>query len=95
MKIDDEQKIIITINGADKVGIVAKITAKLADLVINIEDIRQTIMQGCFSMIMLCDISNSKKSFKEIKHEIIDTGNTLEMEVWVQRKKIFDKMHAV
>lgn len=88
-------KIIITINGADKIGIVARITAALEQCSANIEDIRQTIMQGCFSMMMLCDITNSKKTFKEIKQELTDVGAELEMEVWVQRKEIFDKMHTV
>ena len=63
----EAQKIIITITGADKIGIVAKITQVLADCEANIEDIRQSIMQGHFIMMMLCDIAKSKKSFKEIK----------------------------
>ncbi len=89
------QKVIITINGADKIGIVAKVSAALAQCRTNIEDIRQTIMQGCFSMMMLCDISHSDKSFKEIKQVITDVGHELEMEVWVQRKEIFDRMHTI
>jgi len=89
------EKIVITIVGADKVGIVAAVTTKLAQLEINIEDIRQTIMQGCFSMMMLCDISNSKKSFKEAKEEITKAASDFGMETWIQRKEIFDKMHTV
>ncbi len=89
------EKIVITIFGADKVGIVAAVTGKLALLNINIEDIRQTIMQGCFSMMMLCDMSNSTKSFKEAKEEITQAATELGMEAWIQRKEIFDKMHTV
>ena len=61
----------------------------------NIEDIKQTLMQGHFVMFMLGDISNSKNSFKEIKEALISSGKEMGMEVWVQRKAIFDKMHTV
>ena len=42
----EDNKIIITIIGADKIGIVAKITAILAECKVNIEDIKQSIMQN-------------------------------------------------
>ncbi len=90
-----EDKIIITISGKDKVGIVAGIANTLAELNVNIEDIKQTIMQDYFVMMMLCSIKNAKMSFKEIKDGIINAGNKLEMEVWVQRKEIFDNMHSI
>ena len=60
-------QIIVTVYGVDNVGIVAKVTAKLAELTVNIEDIKQTLMQGHFVMFMLCNISKSQYSFKEIK----------------------------
>ena len=67
----DENKIIITVSGTDKVGIVANITAVLARVKVNIEDIKQTLMQGHFVMFMLCDTSESELNFKEIKNKII------------------------
>ncbi len=90
-----EEKIIITISGTDKVGIVATIATALAKYSVNIEDIKQTIMQGHFVMFMLGDISGSKQSFKEIKEALIEEGKKIQMEVWVQRKAIFDKMHTI
>lgn len=90
-----KDKILITISGLDKVGIVAGISQSLAKLGVNIEDIKQTIMQNHFVMMMLCDISKSQNSFKTIKEELIKSGETLGMEVWVQRKEIFDKMHTI
>ena len=91
----DENKIIVTISGLDKIGIVAKFTAVLAQCEVNIEDIKQTLMQGHFVMFLLGDIAKSKLSFKEIKDELVKTGEELGMEVWVQKKAIFDKMHTV
>ena len=88
-------KIIVTVSGVDKVGIVAKITTVFADYDVNIEDIKQTLMQGHFVMFMLCNIENSKYSFKEIKEALMKTGEELGMEIWVQKKEIFDNMHNV
>ncbi len=90
-----DQQIIVTVSGVDKVGIVAKVATALAMLEVNIEDIKQTIMQGHFVMFLLGNISKSKFTFKEIKENLTHIGEELGMEVWVQRKDIFDKMHNV
>ena len=57
-----EQQIIVTVSGVDKVGIVAKVTAVLAKYEVNIEDIKQTLMQGHFVMFLLGNIEKSKYS---------------------------------
>lgn len=90
-----DQQIIITVSGIDKVGIVAKVSAVLAEYEVNIEDIKQTLMQGHFVMFMLCNIEKSNFSFKEIKEALTKTGEELVMEIWVQRKEIFDNMHNI
>lgn len=91
----DDFKIIITVSGADKVGIVAGITNILAKYRVNIEDIKQTLMQGHFVMFMLCDTEQSTLNFKELKNALIEEGNKMEVEIWVQKKGIFEKMHTV
>lgn len=91
----DDYKIIITVSGTDKVGIVASISTVLSKYKVNIEDIKQTLMQGHFVMFMLCDIQNAELNFKELKNVLIEEGNKLEVEVWVQKKGIFEKMHTV
>ena len=88
-------KIIITVSGTDKVGIVAKVATILSELNVNIEDIKQTLMQGHFVMFMLCDIEHAEVNFKELKNILVEEGNKLEVEIWVQKKGIFEKMHTV
>ena len=90
-----ESQIIITVSGVDKVGIVAKVTTVLAQYQVNIEDIKQTLMQGHFVMFMLCDIKNSQYTFKQIKDELVKVGEDLGMEIWVQKREIFDNMHKI
>lgn len=91
----DDYKIIITVSGTDKVGIVSSVSTILAKHKVNIEDIKQTLMQGHFVMFMLCDIKDSTVNFKELKNILIEEGNKLEVEIWVQKKGIFEKMHTV
>lgn len=88
-------KIFVTVSGVDKVGIVAKVTAVLAQYEVNIEDIKQTLMQGHFVMFMLCDIAKSTYTFKEIKEALNNAGGEMGMEIWVQKKEIFDNMHNI
>ena len=90
-----DQQIIITVSGVDKVGIVAKVSTVLAQCEVNIEDIKQTLMQGHFVMFMLGNIEKSRNSFKEIKEILTKTSEELDMEIWVQRKEIFDNMHNI
>ena len=70
-------KIIITVSGADKVGIVAKVATLLADSKVNIEDIKQTLMQGHFVMFMLCDISKSDMTLKNIQAHLKEECNNV------------------
>ena len=91
----DDYKIIITVSGSDKVGIVSSISTVLSKYKVNIEDIKQTLMQGHFVMFMLCDIEHSELNFKDLMNALIEEGIRLEVEVWVQKKGIFEKMHTV
>jgi ACT domain-containing protein len=88
-------QIFVTVYGADRVGIVAEVAATLSKLDVNIEDIKQTLMQGHFVMFMLCDIEKSSYSFKEIKEEITNVSKNMGMEIWVQKREIFDNMHKI
>ena len=86
---------IITVIGKDKVGIVAGISAELLNHDINIIDINQTIMEELFTMILMVDLSKSKKSFEEIKKGLTLRGNNLGVDVKIQREEIFNSMHTL
>ena len=88
-------KAIITVIGKDKSGIIAKVSGKLADNNINIEDISQTIMQDYFTMVMLTEIANSKISFTELVDEMKKIGEEIGVDIYVQHEDIFNTMHKV
>lgn len=88
-------KAIVTVIGKDRVGIVAGVSKKLSDLNININDISQTIMEGYFTMMVLCDLAYSELEFSQVKEELAAVGEELEIKVRIQRQEIFDAMHTL
>ena len=88
-------KAVITVLGRDKVGIIAGICTKLAELNINVLDINQTVMQNMFTMTMLVDTSGSKEEFSKLVDELKCEGERLNVNIRIQREDIFDAMHRI
>ena len=86
---------IVTVVGKDKSGIIAKVSTALAENNVNIEDISQTIVQGNFTMLMLCDLSNSKLSLKEMNTVLTTLGENIGVSIHVQNEDIFNAMHKI
>ncbi len=89
------KKIIITVVGQDTVGIIAKVCTYLAGNDINILDISQTIVAGYFNMMMIVDISSSRKPFDDVQHELNQIGDEIGVQIKCQREEIFEKMHRI
>lgn len=88
-------KIIITIVGKDRVGIVARTCNYLAENGMNILDITQTILQEYFNMMMIVDISGSPKSFDDMAKELEKVGEEIGVTIRCQREEIFTSMHRI
>lgn len=88
-------KIIITIVGKDRVGIVARTCNYLAENGTNILDITQTILQEYFNMMMIVDISGSPKSFDDMAKELEKVGEDIGVTIRCQREEIFTSMHRI
>lgn len=86
---------IVTVIGKDKSGIIAKVSTALADNQVNIEDISQTLLQGNFTMLMLCDLSGSKLSLKELSSVLNEVGENAGVSIRVQHEDIFNAMHKI
>lgn len=88
-------KSIVTVIGKDKPGIIAKVSTALADRNVNIEDISQTLMQGNFTMLMLCDLENATLTLKELKASLLELGESIGVSIHVQHEDIFNAMHKI
>lgn len=85
-------KAIITVVGKDKTGIVAGVSAKIAELGLNIDDITQTVLDEFFTMMAVVS-SEDKKDFTQLRSELEDFGQTLNVKINIQSSAIFDAMH--
>ncbi|MDR1131123.1 MAG: ACT domain-containing protein [Oscillospiraceae bacterium] len=85
----------VTVVGQDKVGIIAAICILLAEKNVNILDISQTILQDCFTMIMLVDASECAVPFAELRDRLAELGAKMALTIRIQREEIFDAMHKI
>lgn len=88
-------KAIVTVIGKDKAGIIAKVSTLLAEKEVNIEDISQTIVQGNFTMIMLCDLSNAKVNLHTLHDLLCELGEKIGVSIHIQHEDIFNAMHNI
>ena len=86
---------IITVVGSDKVGIIAKITAFLAEHSINVVDISQTILSVNFVMMMMVNLDSSNISIDQLRTEMTKCGNEMDVEINIMSEKVFSSMHRV
>ena len=89
------KKALISVTGADTTGIIARVATKLYEMNINILDISQTILSGCFTMMMVVDLDGATRDFAGVAEEMKPVGEQLGMEIHVQRMDIFDAMHRI
>lgn len=86
---------VVTVVGKDKTGIIAKVSAFLAEREVNILDISQTILDEYFAMIMLVEVPNAKIELSRLAEECSAMGRDIGMSVHVQHEEIFNAMHSV
>ena len=92
-------KVIITVIGADKIGIVASVTKVLADMDINIVELSTApsymvhdIPQ--YTMIARVEVDDDMDIFA-LKKPLEDCGRELSVEINVQSQEIFNAMHKI
>lgn len=86
---------ILSVLGEDRVGIVAAISRVLADSHANIEDIRQSIIGGIFSMTMLVSVDEGSTSFEELQARLDTIAEEVGLQITLQREDVFRYMHRI
>lgn len=86
---------ILSVLGEDCVGIVAAVSAALAESHANIEDIRQTIINGIFSMTMLVSVDEDASPFDAVQSRLEEVGTRMGLQITLQREDVFRYMHRI
>ena len=88
-------RIIVTVIGHDKVGIIANVSTVLADAHANIIDISQTTMDEFFAMIMMVDVEKASVPFDEIKRRLNAKCVEMGLSIDAQHEDVFKYMHRI
>ena len=64
-------KLVVTVVGKDRVGIIAMVSRILAENNVNILSINQNILDGFFNMILIAEISGSKIKLTELQQRLM------------------------
>lgn len=85
----------ITVIGPDRVGIIAAVSAILAEQGANILDISQTIMQELFVMVLVADLAEARADLVTLKDMLAKKGEELGLRIDTQHEDIFNYMHRI
>lgn len=88
-------KVVITVVGVDRTGIIASVSQIMAENKVNILTINQVILEGIFNMAMIVDMDNSDITLDTLQDLLKQKGDALGVEIRAQNQAIFDAMHRV
>ncbi len=88
-------RFVITVIGVDTVGIVAGVTRIMADYRVNIVDIRQTLMDDIFTMLMIGEVVSESFVLADFQKAMDEKGKEFNVEIRVQHENVFRQMHRI
>ncbi len=88
-------KLVVTIVGKDRVGIIAMVSNVLAENNVNILSINQNIMDGFFNMVMVVEMKDSKIKLQDLQKILSDKGQEINLDIKAQHQDIFNVMHNI
>lgn len=88
-------RVIVTVYGLDRVGIIYHVCKQLAEANVNILDISQTVMQGLFTMTMLADMTGATKELVTLRSQLDELGKSMGITIRIQSEDLFTAMHTV
>jgi ACT domain-containing protein len=89
------ERLIISVFGVDRPGIVAAVAQVLAEAECSIIDINQTVVQSKFAMVLIANAAHARASAGELKERFRKEGERLGVRIYAQREDIFNSMHRI
>lgn len=88
-------RVIVTVYGLDRVGIIYGVCKLLAEANVNILDINQTVMQEFFVMTMLADMNGATQELVKLREQLNELGEQIGVTIRIQSEDIFTSMHTI
>ena len=92
---DQSNRIIVTVVGHDRTGIIAETSRVLADAGVNIVDISQTLLGEFFVMILLADLTHATLGLDALKTQLHAKAAQLGLRIDAQHEDGFKFMHRI
>ncbi len=89
------ERLVISVMGADRPGILAGVTRVLADNEVNIVDITQKVVDGLFLSLIVADCSGSDAVVSSVRQQLERTADSQGLKALVQQERLFRFMHRV
>ena len=88
-------RVVITVLGKNRPGIVAGVTRVLSDANVDIRDITQSIIEDIFTMTLIADASAAALDFTGLQERLVAAGEGLGVTVELQREDVFQFMYRL
>lgn len=88
-------KLVITVIGKDRVGIIATVSNVLAENKVNIISINQNIMNGFFNMVLIAEMTDKNIKLQDLQKLLKEKGAQLNVDIKAQHEDIFYAMHTI
>ena len=88
-------KCVISVLGKDATSIVAEVAVALRECGANIDDISQTLLGDIFSMTMIVTLDTDVADFNEVQERLRAAGESIGVQVTLQREDVFQMMYKI
>lgn len=88
-------RLVITVVGKDRVGIVSDIASICKELDVNIVDITQKVFDDLFAMVMLTEHPEAGVGVGVISERLSQFGDGAGLKIHVMHEDIFNSMHRI
>lgn len=84
---------VLSAMGKNSTGILAKVTATISDMGLDIVNVSQTIVGGYFTMIVIIELGG--RGFDTFRDKLLAEGKSLGIEVMLMHEDVLQAMHRV
>ena len=88
-------KLVVTVVGKDRVGIIAMVSQILADNDVNILSINQNIMDGFFNIVQIAEADGTKVKLVDLQKTLKERGQEINVDIKAQHEDIFNVTHNI
>jgi len=91
----NSSRIVISIFGVEKPGVIAAFSKALAEEGISINDVSQRILGKLFTLFMIVNLGDKIKEYSKIRSKLMELASSLDVKIYIQHESIFQYMHRI